>query len=198
MPADPNGFGTYTFMSCRLGSITLNGVITISGTGDFTGNSFSGGLSFSNLSVSGSGIQTVTLNGTISFSWTTSGAVESGTESGGYTVSSGGDSISVSGYSSTYQYDAATGEETTTARYTLTSTFLGGTISVSTGQTIVWLDFEPYPRGGQLVITGANSGVRVTIQGSGAPSGVVLIEVDADGDGNYESSENRTSSQLIS
>lgn len=78
---------------------------------------------------------------------------------------------------------------------TLSSTGLGaGTITIATTAPFVQSSSATYPSSGQLVVTGAaNSKARATVQ-SGT---TVLIELDADGNGAYETSTTRLWSQLI-
>ncbi|MFT5665225.1 MAG: hypothetical protein ACI9JR_002632 [Gammaproteobacteria bacterium] len=190
IPDTSTGFGTYIFSNCSLAGITINGSVTISGSGDLNGSAFSGSFVFSQFSISGSGVpQTINLNGTLAFSWSIVAAIETGTVSGNYSVTVGSNSITVSGLSISYTSNLSTGENTETVSYTITSSAIGGTVTVATIQPFLSLDSEPYPRAGQLLITGANgSKLRFTVLGSGQPSGQVRIEVDSDGDDVYEDS----------
>lgn len=73
---------------------------------------------------------------------------------------------------------------TLAAAGTIDSTVLDGRISYSTPVTFQGAGFA-HPFAGQLLVTGQNSAVRMTVLDESS----VLIETDADGDGEFESSE---------
>ena len=78
---------------------------------------------------------------------------------------------------------------------TLSSTGLGSnSITMATPSPFIKLSTAAYPSSGQMIITGAaNSRVRVTA----LSSTTVQMELDADGNGSYETSTNMLWSQLI-
>jgi hypothetical protein len=190
-PDTTTGLGTYSFNNCiQTGGTTFSGSVVISGSGDLSGDTFSGGFAYNQFSISGSSIpQTITVNGSIAFAWSTSAGIETGTVSGSYTVTVGATSISVSGLSSSYTDNSVTGLTTDVINYTVTSSAIGGTVAVTTISPIISLESEDYPRSGQLLITGfSGSKLRLTVLGSGQSTGLVRIEVDSDGDSVYEDS----------
>jgi hypothetical protein len=70
----------------------------------------------------------------------------------------------------------------------------GGTIVISTAVPAKAYDADPYPREGQIVVTGAaNSKLRVTA----ISTSIVRIELDANGDATFESSVDRAWSDVI-
>lgn len=77
----------------------------------------------------------------------------------------------------------------------LASSALGSSsIAVSTVSPFVRTSSQSYPASGQALITGANgSKVRITLVGVGS----VLIELDADGNGSYESSTTKQWRDLV-
>jgi len=79
---------------------------------------------------------------------------------------------------------------TTTANYTVSSTALNGSVAVITSTPFQMLAGARHPYTGVVVATGSNnSKVQVTVHSSNpADPGAVQIEVDANGDGTYESS----------
>jgi hypothetical protein len=79
---------------------------------------------------------------------------------------------------------------TVTFNYTASSTALNGSVTVITSTPLQMLTSARHPYTGVVVATGKNSSkVRLTVLGSDPTApGQVQIEVDADGDGTYESS----------
>ena len=79
---------------------------------------------------------------------------------------------------------------TVTFNYTVSSTALNGSVTVITSTPFQGLASARHPSTGVAVATGKNnSKVRVTVHSSDPNDpGAVQIEVDADGDGTYESS----------
>lgn len=188
-PDTATGIGAYFFNSCTLAAgITINGSVTVDGTGDINGASFSGSFTFNQFTISGSSVaQSLSTNGTIDLVWNTAAAIETGTISGNYTVTIGTRSIDVSGFSNSYTDNSVTGMTTDTINYTITSSTIGGRVTVTTTRPLITLDSEPNPRAGQLLINGGGgSTLRLTILGSGQSDGLVRLEVDSDGDGTSE------------
>jgi hypothetical protein len=70
----------------------------------------------------------------------------------------------------------------------------GGTIVISTPVPLKAYESDPYPREGQIVVTGAaNSKLRLTA----VSTAVLRIELDANGDGTFESSVDRPWGDVI-
>lgn len=105
-----------------------------------------------------------------------------------YSIIIGTDVTTLSNFSFTETYTSTTGVYSSTSNYTLSSTQLGGSIVVTTLNPIQQYGTRLYPFAGQFVVTGANnSKERVTILGDETHAGDdVQIEIDANGDGIYE------------
>lgn len=70
----------------------------------------------------------------------------------------------------------------------------GGTIVIATPVPVKAYESDPYPREGQIVVTGtANSKLRLTA----VSTSIVRIELDANGDGTFESSVDRPWGDVI-
>ena len=96
----------------------------------------------------------------------------------------------ITNFTITETFVSSTQITTTTAHYTVSSTALNGSVAVSTSTPLQMLAGDRHPRAGVVVATGSNnSKAKVTVIGSDptAPA-QVQIEVDANGDGTYESS----------
>ena len=181
--------------------MTYNGSYTLEGTGDPDpdgSGEFNGTETLNQLSLSGANVaEPITINARFNFGWTTSNAIRTMTEALSYTGTMGSRSTSVTNYRLSSTTNLSTGEIRRTQSYIITSSVIPGTLKYSTPQELVGLSTEPYPRMGQMLLTGvSNSKLRLTIQGSGQPDGVVLVELDANGDDVYESSENYTWAEL--
>jgi hypothetical protein len=85
--------------------------------------------------------------------------------------------------------------ETDTITLTYASTSLGGLVNVSTGAPCVTSLTSFFPHSGVLNITGANNTkLQVTINGDETLGGVgtqVSVGVDADGNGSFETTQNK-------
>lgn len=191
-PDDPNATsGTLVFTNCDLNGtgVVLNGTVSFSGTSN--SNSFSLNITYSNFTVTVSGT-TSTFNATMSISDSVSGTVDT------LVVSMPTFELTVaSNYVSMYNYhfmatsDSSTSTYTLSWDYTFESSLINGVVYVATEQDIQGYDYNPYPDTGSVVITGVNnSHVRVSTNGAGQATDMVLIEFDEDGDGVYESSDN--------
>lgn len=74
------------------------------------------------------------------------------------------------------------------------TTLAGGTVTLATVQPLVQFDTDPYPSSGQVTATGAaGSQMRLTVQSTTN----VLLELDANGDGTYESNVVKTWASLV-
>jgi len=96
----------------------------------------------------------------------------------------------ITNFTITETFVSSTQITTTTAHYTVSSTALNGSVAVITSTPFQMLAGARHPYTGVVVATGSNnSKVQVTVHSSNpADPGAVQIEVDANGDGTYESS----------
>jgi hypothetical protein len=85
------------------------------------------------------------------------------------------------------------GQGTLRVNGTLTSTQAGGAMVVSTPTPFVSYGEDPYPRTGVMQVQGQGSALRVTA----LSTELVLIEIDANGDGVYESARTQRWDWLI-
>lgn len=191
-----------SYSSCVEAGQTANGGVTIvvdTLTGDPTSQAadWSFGITFTanSLTVVTNGV-TQSVDGGFSASETYTAATGSDTTDltgNSLTVSDGNDSASLSNFdisatlagAADYCYDS---------NYTVSSAFLGGTITVAT-QTPFCGTAPGFPGAGVMVITGANkSKVMITALSSTQ----VEIDVDANGDGVYETKTVKNWTDLIS
>jgi hypothetical protein len=98
-----------------------------------------------------------------------------------------------SGFFQDTSYDANTGLATTTMTGSVQSRVLGGTVVVSTVTPIQVLDGDGYPRSGTVKTVGSTGEVRLTPLSASQ----VRIELDADQNGSFESSDTQTWDWLI-
>jgi len=192
------GFGDYTFNNCEIETgLFLNGLINRDAS---TVATFDVQNSFTDFS-SDDGAEKITLNGTYY-----SSAVFSSTEITGAFSTNGGilniaivsvpytDTVELVNVDTTYTNDLNNSVLKYDFSYTVNSVFFAGSVSARTTTTIEhYYNLDEYPRAGVAVMTGLNGGsVRVTALGDGSPTGLVRVEIDANGDGIYESSTDMT------
>ena len=189
--------GSVTFGNCLLGNVYINGGVSLI-LSSSTATSTVGSMTFNNLSASDITGVLFTINGSINFTETSTSMTISGNV---LTMSMGGDVTSMYNFNIYTSYSAGV-DGTIIYGLTVSSTAMGGSITVSTdpaqgGATIMQYVGDPYPYAGSLVLIGANNTrVRVTAMGDGSPTGIVRIEYDVDGTPGYESSEDLTWAQL--
>lgn len=179
-----------TFDQCSdyEGEVT-NGSMSLTGLSQ-TGDEWTGSTSATyniDVTMTSPGATLRTVGGmTIETSWTPTSS--SSHVSGGYLgVSDGVTTEVVSGFSVWESLDETTGLATSSSSFTLASSALDGVVTVSTPTPFRTYSFYA-PHEGVLVVTGAGGGeVRLTVLGDdAAPSPQVLVEIDANGDGSYE------------
>jgi hypothetical protein len=183
---------TVSFAQCKdTATETINGAISITLTGTPTDTQFAAAANFQNVVVTDDDV-TSTIAGTVTVSENDMPTV---TET---TLSVGASGLTASTASSSYN-DAVTfasgfliktdetssGSVSVTLSGTVTAQSIGGSITISTPQPLVENASDPYPSSGQVVVTGASgSSVRATV----LDDTQVKLELDANGDGTYESS----------
>ena len=109
-----------------------------------------------------------------------SGGLTASTSSSGYN-----DSVSFASGFVILTDEATSGASTSVSLSgTMSAQSLGGSITISTPQALVQLSTDNYPSAGQVIVTGATgSAVRATV----LDNTQVRVELDANGDGTYES-----------
>lgn len=200
---------TVTASNCNDGgSTTINGsigvsVITLTGNLDSDNYNAALRLTFSNLSAASPG-RTANLNGDLSLSASATGIYrrnQSITASSllldaniGGTTNNRGVTNFAATYSEVPNSPTSAFRTALTVSGTVSSSALNnGFVNIATNSPFVRLSTNPYPSSGQGVITGANaSQVRLTAQSATT----VLIELDAAGDGVYETSTTRQWSEI--
>jgi len=185
---------TATFAQCKeSASLAINGVLSITVTSNPTDTQLAASANFQNIVVTFEQLAS-TISGTLAI-----GVVDNATTSTS-TLSAGAGGLNVSLVSSTWNesvsyasgFVIATSEVTATQvdslslSGTLTAQSLGGTLSIATTLPLTQGPSDEYPSAGQVVISGASgSAVRVTA----ISDTQVSVELDANGDGTYESSQ---------
>jgi hypothetical protein len=193
--------GTVTFNKCVgfVAGTTIDGSVTFSLTGDVNAD-FTATMSFNSLVIT-SGGNTVTIDVSITIVNTLAGNVQTTKVSYDlFKVKYNTDYVNIYNYQSTVTYDNSSLDYTITWDYTFDSSLINGAVKVTTETPIAGNDNNPYPYTGSMIFTGANnSHVRVSTNNStGQPDALVQIEVDADGDGVYESIKTMPWSQFDS
>ena len=141
------------------------------------------------LSVAVTGRPTVRYVGTYNFSTTNTSTGSTTTITGSsFSIIIGSNVTTLSNFSFAETYTTASDLYSITSNYTLASTVLGGSVTVTTVSPIQQYGYRIYPFAGQFVVTGANNTkIRVTILGDETNIGNdVRIEIDANGDNTYE------------
>lgn len=198
---------TITAVNCSYGSDTLNGgmgVVVNSLTGDLTGHVYS-----ANLSITLSSLSSTTSAGSDALTGNITLVADS-TSIYSHSTTLASDSLSVSsrygGVTSTQVMTASNSSvrvtpsgsgysESSSASGTLSSSsFTSQSVVYSTPTVFVRTSAQLYPASGQMLVTGADgSKARITAQSSSQ----VLIELDADGNGVYETSTTKAWSELL-
>jgi hypothetical protein len=157
-------------------------------------------ITASNLSVVGGG-QRESMDGDITLDWNAvSSTVETLTASGtslanGETTASGFHTTTWTGYNQRVTINATTMTSALNGAVVSDNPKLGingGSYTVTTVQDLSWTQASTAPTGGVIRVVGANkSALQVTFSSTGA-----TVQVDANGDGTYETSSSLTAAQL--
>lgn len=192
---------TASFAQCQDKATTsVNGAIAITLTTTPTGTQFAANANFQNVIATDDGVSS-TLAGSVTVAETDLPTV---TET---TLTVGGSGLTAStvstGYSDSVSFAPAfviradassSGEVSVSLSGTMTAQSLGGSITISTPQPLVEGASDNYPGAGQVVVTGASgSTVRATV----LDNTQVRLELDANGDGSYESTSTVAWTALI-
>jgi hypothetical protein len=187
------GTGSLSYDQCDTGDGVVDGVISFAGlaeTGTAPNTTVVMSVSFNNLTVTDTS-ETLGINGAYSATVvSTADTVEARVSGNLLSVTEGVDNHSLSHFTFTEtSYLNQTGPTTATADYTLSSTLIGGAVTVNTPVPFVTYVGATYPHTGSLLINGAQSTMKLTAQGDENYLPLdqqVLLEIDSDGDGVYE------------
>jgi len=166
---------------------SINGSVAISGI-SATASGFSASIS-TNLTFSFTGFADQTFTGNFGFSESVSGTLLTITISGAALVlHTGTNTENLGSFTLTTTIDTSTSGTTDTLTFSYSSTEIGGTVLV---RTLTPFQIDPgseKPHAGVLQIIGVNgSSIKVTVNGDELdPSPQVKIQLDADGDGVFE------------
>lgn len=195
---DGNGYAsngdvlTAAFSQCRDStSSTINGTVVVTIVGTPSDSQFTANAQFQDVSVVDSGA-TSTVNGAASLTETDGPT----TSNSSITVGNAGLTITVASasYNDSLVFDAGTvvttnessssGTTSITASGAFSSHLLGGHVTIATPTPLVQADADAYPRSGVIHIIGASGSALLLTVLSNAQ---VQLQLDANGDGTYES-----------
>jgi hypothetical protein len=180
-----------TFAQCKdSANTTINGAIAIALTSTPTATQFSASANFQSVVVIDNGA-TSTISGTVVVAENDMPTVTETTLSvgnGGLTASTSStgydDSVSFASGFLIKTDETSAGDVSVSLSGTLTAQSVGGSITISTPQPMVEASGDTHPSSGQVIVTGASgSTVRATV----LDNTQVRLELDANGDGTYES-----------
>lgn len=183
---------TVAFSQCRdAPTLTIDGTVAITVSGTPTPTQFTASARFQNLSVVVTGA-TSNINGTVSITESDTATTSDST----ITIGSAGLTVALASsiYNDTVDFDAgtvvttnqssATATTSTTSSGGFTSQSLGGHVTIATPTPFVQADADAYPGSGVIRITGASGSALLVTALSNAQ---VQLQLDANGDGAYES-----------
>ncbi|MFZ2649627.1 MAG: hypothetical protein WA210_05925 [Burkholderiaceae bacterium] len=176
------------------GSFSLDNVTVTGRPGIDTAWNAGVTATFGNLAVTSGGTLLGSVNGGFNLALTTTdGNNITHTINGtSLTATEGSNTRTLTGFTATLELRRSPPAYSYTSSGTLASSRLGGTLTYQTPTPFAGVGTD-FPSSGRLLVTGANNaGVRFTAVGS-----TVTLEVDANGDGAYETSFNRTWAELI-
>jgi hypothetical protein len=193
---------TASFAQCKdSAASSINGAIVITLTGTPTATQLAANANFQSVAVVQDGV-TSTLAGNVTVAesdlpldtQTTltvgSGGLTAATTSSGYN-----DTVSFASGFVIRTDEASSGASTSVSLSgTMSAQSLGGSITIATPQALVQLGADNYPSAGQVIVTGASgSAVRATV----LDDTQVTVDLDANGDGTYESTTTVAWTSLI-
>jgi len=159
-------------------------------------------FSMQDINATGSEGERVTVNGDMTADFETANSSDDlfttrfqGNALTGITVGSADDSgtVTLTNYAVTEDEDENLKEDRYVAKGTLDSTLIGGQVTFDTPQALKWQFDAAYPYAGQELIKGKNqSALLIDV----VDKATVRLSVDADGDGSYEITLDKTWQQL--
>lgn len=199
--------------NCRYGTDVLNGGLYVEvSSGSFTNSTYYSNVGLS-MKFTGLNLTSSTASGTAvtgmdgDASFVMSKTVNNSTMdirgtvlTRSQTINGTASRTSLKNYTQGYVVSGSTATATVRAEVHTTNTKLGatgGSYTLTTTTDVVWSTSTDVIQSGVIEIAGANGAkVRATIGALNACAGCVFIETDANGDGNYESSETKTWSEF--
>ncbi len=211
--ASPGDVASITFNQCQdraghlsNGSLSATYTVVQSGT---SSASASATVTFSNLTATSSE-GSFAINGAFSFNFARQGVVTTAQFSvGGSGLSAAvstpsyNDTITLgAGYAASLSYDpdamppasTVAGLTTLAINGSISAASIGGTVVISTPAAFKQYDIDAFPREGQLQVRGANNGLLLVTTQS---TTTVRIQLDANGDGTFETTKDVPWSVLI-
>ena len=190
-PDNSEGLGDYVYDECTVGGWVLNGTISILGTVDAAAGHYDVSYSYDHFTIDAGDIKVI-YDGDIYITLDDDGTVSTlHYEIPSLVMVVGDEGVRLSDYVVDAYENQFTNEGYMDYAYTVSSTQLKGSVRAETTQRIHYYLDADYPYDGQVVWTGANnSSARATVLdgGTGLPTDLVRIELDANGDGVYEES----------
>jgi len=212
--------GAAVAMACGISgtkSVDASGTtesVTFSACSDLPGESISGSFTISNIVATSTGLSGSAsadlifsftgfpdehLTGNFAFSVATVGSVTTTTLSGpAIQVSQGTDTQQLGSFTLVSSVDSSTGARTDTVTLNFASTGIGGSVNITTLTPFQTAAGKTFPSSGTILISGAmGSAIKLTVLGDeSAPTPQVRIEIDADGNGIFETVLNKNWSDL--
>lgn len=191
---------TADFAQCHQSStLSFNGTLVITLTGTPSAMAFKADAVFQNVTVVHGGVSS-TLKGTVSLDEVDTDTISSTT----FTVGSGGleETVSSPSYTDAIVFNAGTVVSSSylagTSSLTLNGSFsaqsIGGSVTISTPQPLYQRTGDAFPSSGQVLIAGAGGSKLLA---SVLDSSQVQLQVDANGDGTYDSTTTVAWSALL-
>lgn len=189
----------YTASSCKLGTMTMNGSMTIkllSGSISQASTfpfSLSMQVTVADFSIA-DGTGTETINGDMKIDISASSATsETLSVSGSSLATSGGHTAVLKDYTVSMSVSGSVTTQSVSGTVETTNSRIGGTVSytISTVTAITYTDSGSVT-GGAIKVSGAGSTLLVTVTGADS----FKLEIDANGDGVYETTQTTTRSEL--
>ena len=189
---------TLTFSNCsEVQGESISGSIVISNITQ-TATGFNASVSV-NLTFSATVFPAESFTGSFTISFSTVGTVTTIALSGAEILTHAGTNFErLSSFTLVSSSDSGTSATTDTVTLTYASTEIGGSVTITAILPFQTTSGRAFPHTGTILIVGASGGkIRVTVLGDETlPAPQVRIELDADGDGTFETTLDRNWSDL--